>query len=93
MSKKLVKYRKKKYQDESALSSHFDKTSSIFLGRYLHALCRFNAYISLLLNHLAHLYHVPSIITVTGKVRSTLNKLFRAFEPLLVIIPHRYSPS
>jgi hypothetical protein len=29
MSKKLVKYRKK-YQDEFALSSRFDKMSSIF---------------------------------------------------------------
>jgi hypothetical protein len=60
-----------------------------FLGHYLHALCMFNASISLLSNHLAYIYHVPSMIVVTDKVRSTLNKLSRASEPLLVIIPHR----
>jgi hypothetical protein len=88
MSKKLVKYRKKKYQDEHVLSSYFVKISLIFLGHYLHGLCRFNASFSLMSNHLAHLYHVPSIIVETGKVHSTLNKLFRASKPLLVIIPH-----
>jgi hypothetical protein len=58
-----------------------------FVGHCLHTLCSFNAF------HLAHLYHVPSIIAVIDKVRSTLNKLFRASEPLLVIIPHRCHPS
>jgi hypothetical protein len=62
--------------------------SSIFFGHYFLALCRFNAFISLLSNHLAHLYHVPFVIVETSKVRSTLNKLFRTFEPLLVIISH-----
>jgi hypothetical protein len=84
MSKKLVKYRKK-YQDEPVLSSHFDKMSSILLGYCLYTLCRFNTFISLLLNHLTHLYHILSIIIATDKIRSTLNKLFRVFEPLLVI--------
>jgi hypothetical protein len=88
--KKIVKYRKK-YQNELILSSRFDKMSSIFLGHFLHALCRFNAYISLLSNHLAHLYHVPSIIAAT-------DKLFRASESLLVIIPinvlyHKFVPT
>jgi hypothetical protein len=58
-----------------------------FFYHCFHVFCRFNAFISLLSNYLAHLYHVPSIIAKIGKVRSTLNKLFRTFEPLLVFIP------
>jgi hypothetical protein len=74
--KKIVKY--KKIMKTNLLCHHVLIKYNHFFYHYLHALCRFNTLISLLLNYLAHLCHVPSIITANRKIHLTLNKLFRA---------------